>query len=180
MKNTATINYRLLNRDELPAIWKIDRREIVNNIYYYRPDGLELIEEFYNVPGWPPGEPEQYGPMLGECYQNGGWFWGAFEADRLVGTAILTGIFCKSGQSRLQLLFLHVSRGYRHTGIGRTLFESAVKEARHRQAKEMVISATPSENTIHFYLIRGCIVDPHPDPDMLQLEPEDIHLTMLL
>lgn len=38
------------------------------------------------------------------------------------------------------------------------------------------VSATPSENTIHYYPRRGCVLAHQPDPELLALEPEDIHL----
>jgi hypothetical protein len=48
--------------------------------------------------------------------------------------------------------------------------------ARERGAKRLYISATPSENTINFYLRRGCVVAAEVDPHLFELEPEDIHL----
>jgi len=56
------------------------------------------------------------------------------------------------------------------------LFNLAVAEARRRGAKWMYISATPSEHTIGFYLRLGCQVTLEPDPDLFELEPEDIRL----
>jgi hypothetical protein len=52
----------------------------------------------------------------------------------------------------------------------------AAVEAKQRGAKRMYISATPSEHTINFYLRLGCKVAPEPDPELFELEPEDIHL----
>jgi hypothetical protein len=40
----------------------------------------------------------------------------------------------------------------------------------------LYISATPSQNTVDFYLKRGCQVTGDPDPELWELEPEDIHL----
>jgi hypothetical protein len=39
----------------------------------------------------------------------------------------------------------------------------------------MYISATPSENTVNFYLRRGAVVTSEPDPELFEFEPEDIH-----
>ena len=39
----------------------------------------------------------------------------------------------------------------------------------------MYVSATPSENTIHYYPRRGCVLAHQPDPELLALGPEDIH-----
>src|SRR5262249_18523892 len=75
-----------------------------------------------------------------------------------------------------QMKFLHVSRRYRHVGVGRTLFDMVVRRAAELGARRLYISATPSENTVKFYLRRGCRVTDDVDAALFQLEPEDIHL----
>ncbi len=40
----------------------------------------------------------------------------------------------------------------------------------------MVVSATPSANTVRFYLNRGFAPMDEPLPELLELEPEDIHM----
>ena len=40
----------------------------------------------------------------------------------------------------------------------------------------MVVSATPSENTVRFYLRRGYRPMAEPFPELFELEPDDIHL----
>jgi predicted N-acetyltransferase YhbS len=77
------MNIRLLQRNEIPLIWKIDRREIVENIYYLRDGKLVLKPDYFDIQGWPPGEAELYTPILLDCYDRSGTFWGAFENDVL-------------------------------------------------------------------------------------------------
>ena len=48
-------------------------------------------------------------------------------------------------------------------------------KARERGALQIYISATPSENTVKFYLKLGAVVTDGPDPELFDLEPEDIH-----
>ena len=86
------------------------------------------------------------------------------------------------GQSndQLQLKFLHVSRQYRGSGLGRTLFQEAVDKARSLGARTLYISATPSENTVRFYQSLGCRLSENPEPKLLALEPDDIHLELAL
>jgi hypothetical protein len=43
-------------------------------------------------------------------------------------------------------------------------------------ARRLYISATPSENTVNFYLRQGCVLARQIDPELFELEPEDIHL----
>jgi GNAT superfamily N-acetyltransferase len=80
----------------------------------------------------------------------------------------------------MQLSHLYVSRAYRGRGVGMQLFEAAVSRAREAGASALYVSATPTENTVDFYLSRGCVLAPEPDPRLLAAEPDDIHLLYLL
>jgi predicted N-acetyltransferase YhbS len=170
------VTIRDLARNEIEDIWSIDRREVIENVYHLEHGSLVLKPEHYDVQGWPPGEAEFYTPLLQESFDRGGWFSGAFNGATLVGVAILDNKFIGRDKDQLQLKFLHVSRDYRKLGLGRQLFDLARDKARERGAKQMYISATPSENTVNFYLKRGAVVTNEPDPELFELEPEDIHL----
>jgi predicted N-acetyltransferase YhbS len=135
-----------------------------------------LRPQHYDLAGWPPGEAELYTPILLDCFDRGGWFHGSFERGKLVGVVVLESKFIGHRKDQLQLKFLHVSNSYRKQGLGAQLFELAKAKARERGARQLYISATPSENTINFYLRLGCTVAGEPDPDLFELEPEDIHL----
>jgi predicted N-acetyltransferase YhbS len=165
-----------LRRDEIEHIWTIDRSEVIDRVYHFEEGALALRPEHYDMCGWPPGEAVTYAPLLVDCFDRGGWFYGIFDDTRLVGVAVLESRFIGASRDQLQLKFLHVSNGYRGRGLGKRLFDLAQDEARARGAKRMYISATPSENTIDFYLGRGCVLSPEPDPELFALEPEDIHL----
>nr|WP_242978006.1 hypothetical protein [Clostridium botulinum] len=43
------MNYRLLERSELALLGEIDRKEIVNEVYYFRDNKLEIVNEFYDI-----------------------------------------------------------------------------------------------------------------------------------
>jgi len=170
------MNIRPLQRAEIPLIWQIDRREIVENIYHLDNGDLVLKPGYFDMQGWPPGEADLYTPILLDCYDRGGIFWGVFENEALVGVAILESEFIGTKHDTLQLKFLHVSRDYRGRGIASALFHRAVEGARLLGAKKLYISATPSEHTINYYLRLGCVLAAEIDPELFALEPEDIHL----
>ena len=163
-------------RPEVEQVWTIDRAEVIDNIYYFENGTLLLRPEHYAMQGWPPGEAEKYTPLLIDCFDRGGWFYGVFDDAKLIGVAILEGRFIGKDQDQLQLKFLHVSKAYRHMGVGKRLFELARATARERGAKRMYISATPSEHTINFYLRLGCVTARELDSELFACEPEDIHL----
>lgn len=171
---------RKLSRDDIKPIWTIDRSEVIETVYYLEQDALVLRPEHYDVRGWPSGAAEKYTPLLEACYDHGGWLYGLFDDQRLIGGAVLEGQFIGRHKDQLQLKFLHISRPYRNQGWGKKLFDLAIAEARQRGAKGLYISATPSEHTVGFYLRLGCRVTPEPDAELLALEPEDIHLEYVL
>lgn len=174
------MNIRFLQRAEISLIWQIDRREIVQNIYILRSGKLVLKSDYFDIEGWPPGEADLYTPLLLDCYDRSGTFWGAFETSRLVGVAILESKFIGTQHDTLQLKFLHVSRSLRKQRLGSRLFNMAVERAKTLGAKKLYISATPSENTINYYLRLGCILATEIDPELITLEPEDIHLEFVI
>lgn len=172
------VEIRKLERHELPGLWAIDRSEVIERVY--RLDGAELVlcAEHHDVRGWPPGEPEHYGPILLDCFEHGGTFYGGFDAGRLAGAAVLESRFIGRARDTLQLKFLHVGQDHRRAGLGGRLFDLVVGAARTRGARRLYVSATPSENSVGFYLRRGCRVTEEVDPELHALEPEDIHLVL--
>lgn len=168
--------FRELERDEVERVWAIDRREVIDSVYTLEDGELVLRPERYDMRGWPPGAEEVTTPILEDCFERGGTFFGAFDEGRLVGVAVLDNAFMGRDGDQLQLVFLHVSRDYRKRGLGRRLFEQAVERARELDASYLYVSATPSENTIGFYLHLGCAVAEEVDEALFELEPEDIHM----
>jgi len=176
---------RELTRAEVERVWEIDRREVIEKVYHLRDGRLILEADFFDAQGWPPGEAKLYTPILLDCFDRGGYFCAAFDnatfdGDALAGVAVLESRFIGSRGDQLQLKFLHVGRPYRRTGLGRTLFERAAQRAREMGAKKLYISATPSENTIGFYMRLGCTLASEIDAELFALEPEDIHLEYVL
>jgi len=170
------VEYRLLARSELDLIWKIDRREVIHRMYRLQGGKLKLVPAHFDVQGWPPEDTQKMAPLLPKVFERGGAFFGAFDGDHLVGVAVLDTIWRGPSRDLLQLEMMHVSRDFRAHGVGSRLFEQARRAARERGARGLYISATPSENTIHFYQRHGSVLLETPDPDLLAIEPEDIHL----
>ena len=174
------ITGRMLQRDELPLVWTIDRREVIHNTYRLVDGALALRPDYFDMQGWPPGDHDLSTRLLRDCCDHGGWCYGLFDDARLIGVAVLERRFIGQPADMLQLVFLHVSRDYRDQGLGRQLFMRAAAVAREHGARRMYVSATPSEHTINFYLGLGCVLAPEPDPTLLALEPDDIHLEFVL
>src|SRR5512139_1973590 len=119
------INFRQLRREEIDQVWAIDRSEVIDNVYSLEHGRLVLKPDYFDLKGWPHGEAEKYTPILLNCYDRGGWFYGVFDDSLLIGIAVLDSKPLGQNKNQLQLKFMHISRDYRGQGLGRKLFESA-------------------------------------------------------
>ena len=107
----------------------------------------------------------------------GGIALGAFSKGRLVGIGVVVPHL---RPEIAQLAFLHVSAAFRATGIGRRLSDELDLIARDAGDTEIVVSATPSENTVRFYMSRGYELMAQALPELYELEPEDVHMRKAL
>jgi hypothetical protein len=65
-------------------------------------------------------------------------------------------------------------------GVGSRLCDDLEVIARGAGDTEMVVSATPSENSVRFYAGRGYEPMAQPLPELFELEPEYIHMRKTL
>ena len=166
---------RRLRRDELPLAWTIDRREIVERVFDLRDGQLVSRPDRFDIRGWPPGDAEKLTPIFEATLDRGGAFLGVFDGEHLVALAVVDTLPLGRSHDLRQLTFLHVGRDYRRLGLGSELFEAAQAFVAGLGGAGLYVSATPSENTVGFYLHRGCRVIDEPDPVLFALEPADIH-----
>jgi GNAT superfamily N-acetyltransferase len=172
------IAYRGLDAADLARIGEIDRTEQIDTLYVQRGTRLEERAGDFSARSWfEEGEGEHsVAYQRAECRRYldaGGIAVGAFADERLVGIAIVRP-HLRPGLA--QCAFLHVSNGFRAAGIGGRLVGELERVAREQGATAMVVSATPSLNTVRFYLGRGFEPMPEPLPELYELEPEDVHM----
>ena len=174
--------YRRLDRGDLARLGEIDRTEQIRALYVQRGEHLERMEGSWSAAPWSSeGDGAgSIGAKRAECERlmdRGAVALGAFDRSRLVGIGIVLP-HLRPGLA--QLAFLHVSNGYRASGIGRRLVDQLERTARDAGDAAMVVSATPTENTVHFYLGRGFTPLAAPLPELYELEPEDVHMSKRL
>ena len=97
----------------------------------------------------------------------------ALENDKVVG---FISLLKKINDSYMILDMMHVSNEYRNQGIGKSLFEKGIGEAKKAQAKALYISACSSEETIAFYKAMGCVLTNNPIKEMADKEPFDLQM----
>jgi GNAT superfamily N-acetyltransferase len=174
--------FRRLSRTELSRLGEIDRSERIGVLFDQR--GTELVARHgdWSAPAWDPvghGEHsvEAHVQSLKRYVDTDGIALGAFAGERLVGIGVVVP-HVRPGIA--QLAFLHVSAPSRATGIGSRLSEQLEQLARTAGDAEMVVSATPSENTVRFYLGRGFRPMAEPFAELFEREPEDVHMLKVL
>jgi len=167
---------RRLRRDEVTLLWTIDRSEVHHHTYVVRNRQLVRTPNYFEVPGWRADAAEKETPVLLTCFDRGGAFLGVFDAEELIGMAVVDSRPVGRAGDQVQLANLYVSRAFRGRGVGMRLFEAALDCAREFGASALYVSSAPTENTVDFYLHRGCNLAPEPDPRLFAAEPDDIHL----
>ena len=174
-----SVEIRDLEHDELSRVGEIDRTEHIEVLFEHV--GSELVERrgSWDAGAWDPdGQGEhtvaaQHRSLL-RYAAAGGIARGAFSNDRLVGIGVVVPHLRRAVA---QLAYLHVSHDHRSAGIGSRLCADLEQIAHRVGDTEIVVTATPSENTVRFYLGRGYRPMAQPFPELLEQEPEDIHMS---
>lgn len=176
------IEIRLLSRAELSRVGEIDRTERIDVLYVQR--GTRLAERAgdWSAPAWDPDGQGEHSvaaqqAALERHVDAGATALGGFSGERLVGVGV---VLPHLHPGVAQLPFLYVSDGFRAKGVGRRLSDELERIAREAGAMEIVVSATPSENTVRFYLGCGYELMAEPLPELFELEPEDVHMRKVL
>ncbi len=139
-----------MGRTELSRVAEIDRTERINVPYDQHGSQLVARHGNWSASAWAPerhGEHSVEGQVhtLQHYVDNGGVALGALASGRLVGIGVVVP-HLRHGIA--QLAFLHVTAPWRAMGIGSRLSEQLEQIARTAGDSEMLVSATPSENTV--------------------------------
>lgn len=165
-----------LNKEDIARIREIDRTEKVKLLYKYKESTLTSEKVNLDVPRWSEQECAERISTLSRELSKGGTLIGAIDGNQLVGATILGHRLIGENLDEIQLVFLHVSNGYRRKGIATKMFNLICKLAKNRGAKRLYISSTPSESAVGFYLNHGCKLATRVNKELYQLEPEDIYM----
>jgi GNAT superfamily N-acetyltransferase len=178
----SEVAYRRLVRADVARVGEIDRTEHIEVVYVQHGSRLEERRGDWSARAWlVEGEGEHsIAHQRAECERyldSGGIAFGAFADNRLVGIGVVVP-HIRPGVA--QLAYLHVGNGYRGLGIGGRLSDELERLAREHGDTSMVVSATPSANTVRFYRGRAFEPSAEPLPELFELEPEDVHMAKRL
>ena len=174
----GSVEIRTLGRDELSRVGDIDRTERIDVLVEQHGNALVERQGTWNAAAWDRDGTGEHSVdaqhrSLMRFADAGGIVRGAFSHGRLVAIgAVVPHI--RPGTARLA--YLHVSQDARSSGIGSRLTGDLESIAQRAGDTEMVVTATPSGNTVHFYLRHGYQPMAQPLPELLELEPDDIHM----
>jgi GNAT superfamily N-acetyltransferase len=176
------VEIRDLACSEFSRVGEIDRTERIEVLFEQH--GTELVARrgSWTASPW---DPDGHGEHTVEAQRQalmhyaaaGGIARGAFSDGRLVGIGVLVPYI---RPAIAQLAFLYVSHEFRGAGVGGQLAAELELVARRAGDREIVVSATPSENTVRFYWGRGYRPMARPVPELLELEPEDVHMRKVI
>ncbi len=172
------VEIRTLGRAELSQVAGIDRSERIDVVYDQHGTRLVARHGHWAAAPWDAegrGEHsvEAHRRTLERYVDEGGIALGAFAGGRLGGIGVVVP-HLRPGVA--QLAFLHVSAPLRAVGIGSRLCDRLEQLARTAGDSAMVVSATPSANTVRFYLGRGFRPMAEPFAELFELEPDDVHM----
>ncbi|MGD9091605.1 MAG: GNAT family N-acetyltransferase [Anaerolineales bacterium] len=174
----SKITYRWIDETDSDQFKNLDRSEVVRTAYEMNEGELIPTKVEWDIPTFfPEGEGEHsVAEQILFCrthLNNGGKLLGAFDGETLVGVGLLTP---EVRYKMAQLAYLHVSTGYRRKGIAARLLAMLTEWASNGGARQIYVSATPTESAVGFYMSQGFSLIDEPLPELFELEPEDIHM----
>ncbi|MFX1235661.1 MAG: GNAT family N-acetyltransferase [Promethearchaeota archaeon] len=123
---------KLIQRKEIEKLREINRREIVEQLYYYKSGKLFIKNEFVDDPGWTSEEFDIHIKDLYNVYDQGGFIYGAFDDNKIVGIAALGSKFIGLTKDQLQVIFFHVDIDYRNQGLGTNLMKIMIEREKKK------------------------------------------------
>ncbi len=177
--STDAITIRALALDELGLIREIDRSERIDARYVQHGSRLELQKGDWSAPPWDAAGEGEHSVAGQHAALERLVREGAIAAGRLRSRAARRGR-CRGGApasrdraARVPLRHQRPSGRAASAVVWRIVLESTAREAGDTS---MVVSATPSLNTVGFYQRRGYEPMAEPLPELFELEPEDVHM----
>ena len=176
------IRMRRMQNSEIERIAEIDRSEHVTKAYACKDGSLEPRDVDWQIPRWSTQGDHDHTVQARVdesrlVLDRGGVLLGAFDGETLVGFAIYRP---NLSEDTAQFAMLHISNGYRRQGIGSLFTSEVIKLAKADGAKKLYVSSSPSASTVHFYMNHGFELAQEVNPELYELEPEDIHMTKIL
>jgi len=150
-----------------------ERYQKVDRGWVYKDTSWVLTDLNYEV-DWDKTKKDNLIKYFQELLQTSkGHIFGAFINNYVIGFSVLLNRKIGSEGQYIQLKYLHLSKNYRHKGIGKKLFQLCVEKTKEIGGSKIYISANDSEATQNFYLGIGCKDAEEIDLESAKAEPYD-------
>lgn len=147
----------------------------------WRRDGGEwVVKEVCYTDRWGNERPQAVCEGLRGLLGAGGRAWGAFLDGKLKGFCAVKGALIGSRGQYADLDKIYVSADCQGRGLGRGLFQQAVRFGRELGAEKLYISAHSAVGPMAFYRAVGCVDAAEHDPWHVADEPSDVQLEFVL
>jgi len=179
------IDIRELPKEDMPLIAAVNRAETIEEEYLAvsAGDGMSLAlkrvrhEPPIEVDHWDAQGRRRRAETWAAEVEKGGVFLGAFDADRLVGFAVLGH---KYGDGSAELSAIFVDSDYRRRSVGSALVRASENAAARRGVKALFIYSNPTAPTVDFYLSLGYHIIGVADKSLVTHLPWDVVLAKRL
>lgn len=155
------------------------RRQEVAECWRFVEGEWKLLPVVY-VEDWDISQRRERAAAILERLGEGGFAYGAFYGNDLVGFALCCPKAFGSRGQYLDLEEFHVSEPFRGRGIGGALFRLAAKEAKARGAEKLYISAHSAKETMAAYGKLGCVLALEINRELAEKEPCDVQMEYVL
>jgi len=172
------VQIREIQINEIDRIKEIQREEEIFGYYKLNDGFLVVIDKHEHVFSFDKDELSNIINRQRKIKSEGGVVIGAFDNESLVGVVSVESKRRGIEMSYCKMDILYVSNTHIRLGIGSRLVKESKKAARSFGAGKLYISATPTINTVDFYLRVGAILAKELDLELYQREPDDIHLEL--
>jgi GNAT superfamily N-acetyltransferase len=172
--------FQLISLSDIERIREIDRSEDIHEVYEFKFGGLVLNSKTEIVKGFEPEEINEIVQRQIKLIKEGGQVIGAFNQDKVIGVASVEQKLRGAALAYCKMDILYVTKAYRGKGLARQLLEECKQLGKSFGARKLYISATPTRNTVDFYLNNGGRLVDELDEELCSLEPNDIHLEIVV
>ncbi len=176
-----SIIYRKLEETQITRqLFQSFRRHQNVTRCWRKEEGKWLLKDVPFVEEWSEAEYSFLVKCLKNTIHTGGYVFGAFQEEQLIGFASVENNHFGSEKQYVQLSCIHVSEESRGKRIGKELFARACEAGRLLKAEKLYISAHSSKESQAFYHAMGCVETLEYNKEISQAEPYDCQLEKVL
>lgn len=176
-----TIQYRNLCADEIHSglfLAFVRHQEVTK--CWRKENNQWILKDDPFIDDWTQKDYQKLIAHLKQIIKTNGFVYAAFYQNQLKGFVSVAANLFGGEQAYLDMTELHVSKDFRHRGIGSILFCAAKEWAKKNGAKKLYLSTHSAFETQNFYRKMGCVEAKFAHQEHIRAEPYDCQLECVL